>query len=253
MSLLDGPAPAHAPALMRVEARLRAGNEEERAVLLNLIEEDRVPDSGRAMFHLKLASSTRRAWRDRLVDATRATPRLLAVATPRPAAIQGAWWTHVPLRSLQKNGYVSLSLKAARPPRRVRLQRPLGRAASGFSFSTWITNKTGTNAEDLRDRLGLWFVARGEELYRIRFGVGTAPSRPLYIPTALDAGWYPAWRRPDPGHVDPWGMTRHLVTDAPSQHELLALPHIADDREAHYVGPILTDPPRGFFGTRRLP
>ena len=83
--------------------------------------------------------------------------------------------------------------------------------------------------------------------------VAMSPGRPLYIPTALDAGWYPAWRRPPPAHAEPWGMTRHLRSDAPSEPELLALPDDADSRLALYVGRVATAPPRDYLRARTLP
>jgi hypothetical protein len=259
MSLLDGPIPAHAPVLKRFEANFRkesrrAGGEEVGAVLLNLIEEDRVHPGGRATFQAKLATSKRRAWKDRFKEAVGSLPRHLPLPTPRPPAVCGTWWyTHLTLKALQSKGYLSRALTAARPPRRVPLARLLGRAATGEEHATWITNATSANADDLRDRLGLGFIGQGEELYRVRFAVESAPGRILYIPTALDAGWYPAWRRPHPSHADPWGMTRHLATDLPSAPELLALPDLADEQAARHVGPIRTAPPRGFLASRRLP
>jgi hypothetical protein len=253
MSLLDGPDPAHAPAVKRLKARLRAGNEEARAVLLNLIEEDRVPHTARAAFHAALARATHRLARRRFQEATWASPMALPVPTPRPAAIQGTWWHHVTLASLQKFNYFTLAVRPASPPPRLPLARPMGRAQNGANRSLWITTTTGPNADDLRDRLGLGGMMRDDQLYRVRMGVGVAPLRPLYIPTALDAGWYPAWRRPAPSHAAPWGMTRHLQTDAPSEPELLTLPHMADAQEAGYVGRIGTDPPRGYLRARGLP
>jgi hypothetical protein len=57
MSLLDAPSRAHAPALKRFEANLRASGEEAHAVLRNLLEEDRVHTSDRAAFQARLATS----------------------------------------------------------------------------------------------------------------------------------------------------------------------------------------------------
>jgi hypothetical protein len=253
MSLLDAPSRAHAPALKRFTASLRAGGDESRAVLLNLLEEDRMRASDRAAFQAKLATSKRRAWKDRFTDAAGSFPRLLPLATPRPPAVRGAWYTHVTLRSLLKHGYVAPVHTGSLPPRRVALVRPLGRARNGMNFSTWISSTTGPVADDVRDTLGLWFIGRDEELYRVRFGVETAPLRALYKPTALDAGWYPAWRLPHASHLDPWGMTRHLQTDAHGAPELLALPHFADERVASHVGLLRTAPPRGFLAARPLP
>ncbi|WP_437677910.1 hypothetical protein [Sorangium sp. So ce131] len=253
MSLLDSPDPAHASAVKRLRARLRAGNPEARAVLLNLIEEDRVLSGDRAAFHAGLAGSTRRLAKDRFKEAARVAPRTLSVPSPRPPAIKDDWWHHVTLKALRDYGYVSLAIKRSRPPPRIPLARPIGQSAGGAGVSVWVTSSTAPDADDLRDRLGLCTVKSGNHFYRIRIAVRSAPGRPLYIPTALDAGWYPAWRRPGPGHTDPWGMTRHLRTDAPSEPELLVLPDAADAREARYLGEIRTTPPRGYLRKRRLP
>jgi hypothetical protein len=174
MSLLDAVDPAHTPALKRFEARLGAGSEEERAVLLNLQEEDRVPDSKRAAFQAKLVSSRRRTWTRRFQEAAPVTERALPIGAARPT---GAWWHHVTLGALQKYGYVSLALKGSRPPRRLPLVRPMGRPAHGSDRTFWITDTTHPRADDVRDHLGRCFVMRGAELYRIRIGVGAGAAR----------------------------------------------------------------------------
>lgn len=253
MSLLKPAAPAHAPALKRLAATLRAGDEHDRAVELNLQEEDRVPDSRRRAFHAALAGSKRRAWKDRLKEAVPAAQRSLLVPTPRPGGVAGTWWHHVGLASLQKYKYVSLALhKGSRPPPRLRLARPMGRPENGADLPFWITSATSASAEDIRDRLGLCFIFRGEKLYRISIVVSASSLRMLYIPTAVDAGFYPAWRRPEVSHTEPWGMTRHLQTDLASERELLALPDSADAQEAHLVGVIGSDPPRGYLRERGI-
>ena len=47
-------------------------------------------------------------------------------------------------------------------------------------------------------------------------------------------------------------MTRHLETDAPTERELLMLPHDADALVAAYVGPVDTAPPKGYLARRSL-
>lgn len=249
MSLLDAVDPAHAPALKRFAARLRAGGEEERAVLMNLQEEDRVPDGKRAAFQAKLSGSKRRAWKDRFADASQVALRTLSVGAARPTTM---WWHHVTLAQLQRFQFVSFAMKASRPPRRLPLLRPVGRPARGMDRIFWITDATHPSADDIRNHLGLCLIPRGEELYRVRIGASAA-GRPLYVPSALDAGFYPAWRRPNPAHASGWGMTRHLETDACSQPELLAFPDAADERSANHVGPVQTDPPRGYLRARGIP
>jgi hypothetical protein len=239
--------------LKRFEAHLRAGNSDARAVLLNLLEEDRVSSSDRARFHAALVTSRKRAWKDRFSETARAFPRLRPVPAADRARVSGAWFSHVKLRALQDHGYVAPVMTAARPPRKLALRRSLGITSGGLRLSSWITTHTGTDPDEIRDRLGLSYVAKGEVLYRVRFEVDRTATRVVYQPTVLDAGWYAAWRRPDAGHSEPWGMTRHLATDAPGAPELLALPHPADQRVAVYIGPIRTDPPQGFLSARRLP
>jgi len=255
MSLLDSPASAHTPALKRFAATLRAGDEPDRALLLNLQEEDRVPESKRTAFHTALAGSKRRAWKARFNEAAPAAQRALPVPAPRPSSIGGAWWTHVALGALQKLKYVSLALhKRSRPPRRLPLARRIGQPETGADRLFWITDTdaTGTTADDIRNRLGLCAMARDAQLYRIRIEVGAAPSRSLYVPSALDAGFYPAWRHPGAGHAVPWGMTRHLETDAASERELLALPDAVDALEAGYVGLVRSDAPTDYLRVRGM-
>lgn len=254
MSLLDHPDPAHAPAVERFSAHLRTGDEDERAVLLNLQEEDRVPESRRAAFHAALAGSKRRSWKDRFVkDAAPAAQRALPVPSPRPSAIAGTWWSHVTFAGLQKYKYVSLTVhKGSRPPPRLPLARHLGVEETGTDRTFWITKAVSPSADELRDRLGLYYFGRGDRIYRVSIGVDRAPRRALYVPSALDAGFYPAWRHPGASHTHPWGMTRHLDTDAPSEVELLALPDAADALEAHDLGVVSTDPPRGYLRVRGI-
>ncbi len=253
MSLLDFPATAHAPAVNLFARRLRAGNEQDRALLLNLQEEDRVPNDKRTAFHAALAGSRRRAWNDRFKDAAPAAQRALPVPVPHPRGIAGTWWHHVKLKDLQRHKFVSLALqRVSRPPPRMPLVRRMGQPASGTDFSFWITSASSANANDIRDRLGLCATERGAQLYRISIGVSRAPTRALFVPSVIDAGFYPAWRHPGASHTDPWGMTRHLETDAVSERELLALPDAADALEAHYVGLVSTDPPHGYLVARGI-
>ena len=109
------------------------------------------------------------------------------------------------------------------------------------------------SVDDLRDRLGLYYFVRGDRIYRVSIGIDGAPRRALYVPSAADAGFYPAWRHPGAGHAHPWGMTRHLDTDVASEAELLALPDAADALVAHDVGVISTDPSRRYLQARGIP
>jgi hypothetical protein len=95
-------------------------------------------------------------------------------------------------------------------------------------------------------------MQKDTELYRIRIVVNTVSRRDLHIPTVLDAGMYTAWRRPDAAHTEPWGMTRHLRTDAPTEAELIALPHVEDTLDATLVGRITMAPSDEYLTMRPL-
>lgn len=253
MPLLEPSTPAHAPALRRFAARLREGDEQDRSLLLNLAEEDRIPDDKRDAFHTALVNSRKRSWKHRFWEAAPAAERALPVPTPRPAEISGTWWHHVPLRALERFRYVSPALHGvSRPPPRLPLRRPIGRPETGPDRSFWITAATNASADEIRNRLGLCLIIRGEILYRIRIEIDRAPARPLYIPTAVDAGFYPAWRHPGSGHSGACGLTRHLTTDAASERELLALPDDADATVAQHVGRVDTAPPRDYLRARGI-
>lgn len=251
MSLLSPTEPAHAAALKRFAATMRRGDDAARAVLQNLHEEDRLPHDACSLFQRALNCSRPRSWIAQFRSAARMSERRLAVASPRPSAIDGTWWTHITLEALQKYGYASKALKGAPPPRRLPLTRRIGTAADGAALTFWITDATSSSADDIRDRLGLCYLVRDQQVYRVRIDLTAAPARPLYIPTALDAGFYPAWRRPAPDHTAPWGMTRHLGSGAPCERELLALPHDTDTPTCDYVGAITTDPPTDHYRARR--
>lgn len=253
MPLLDFPATAHAPAVNLFAQRLRAGDEQDRALLMNLQEEDRVSDGRRTAFHAALAGSRQLDRKEQFKEAAPVAQRALPVPVPRPSSVAGTWCHHVGFGALQRYKYVSPALqRVARPPPRIPLARPIGQREDGSSAPFWITSATSTNADDIRNRLGLCLIISGEHLCRITIGVDRAPGRALFIPSAVDAGFYPAWRHPGPGHTDPWGRTRHLETDAVSERELLTLPDAADDLVADYIGLVSTDPPRGYLVARGI-
>jgi len=142
MSLLDSPATAHAPAVNLFARRLGAGDEQERALLLNLREEDRVPNDKRTAFHAALAGSRRRAWNARFKEAASAAQRALPVSVPHPRGIAGTWWHHVKLKDLQKYKFVSLALqRVSRPPPRMRNHMITAKALANLSepkLRAWI-------------------------------------------------------------------------------------------------------------------
>jgi len=238
--------------LKRFAVALSKSDYQAKALLPNLKEEDRLPADKCAAFHAALIRSRQRRWKDRFMEAVPAAQRAVQVPTPRPGCIVGTWWHHVPLGALEKYNYVSLALhRSSRPPPRLRLLRRIGRPEAGSDRTFWITDASGSDADDTRDRLGLCFILRGQHLYRIEVGLA-APHRALFIPTAIDAAFYPAWRRPGAEHTEECGMTRHLGTDVAAERELLALPDDADALQAEYVGPIKTDPPREYLRARGI-
>lgn len=254
MSLVDGVESGCASAIEQLVADLEAGTSEDRAVLLNLKEEDRIPESRRAAFHRKISgiASMKRA-ADRVYEACSVAYLTLAVAVPRPAVIRGPWRTYLSLSTLQKYGYVSkVTRPGSAPPRRLPLRRPIGRTEAGDDRVFWITPAAGTDADELRDRLGLGRIADREELYNVEVAVDAEPDRPFHIPTALDSNAAPEWRRPGPRHSSPWGMTRDLRTDDEAEPELLARPHTSDPLEANHVGPVRNAPPTDYLGKRLL-
>lgn len=254
MSLVDGAEPTCEAAVARLVADLMAGSPEDQAVLLNLREEDRVPDSRRAAFHSELVAVavTKKAV-DRIWDAAQVAFLVLPVPSPRPPALGGTWRTYVTLRALQKYGYVrKVTRPRSPPPRRLRLERPIGRPEAGADLFFWVTPKESADADELRDRLGLGHMADGEELYRIEIPMAASPARPLHIPTALDSRANPRWRRPPSGHKEPWGLTRDLRTDDAAEPELLARPHAGDPLEARHVGRIRRVPSTGYLARRTL-
>lgn len=250
LSLLKPSEPAHATPLKRFAACMRRKGDEERAVLQNLREEDRVPGDACAEFQRALSLSLGRLWVDRFKATSGVGARKLPVAVPRPTAITGTWWTHVPFSKLVQYRYVKTGLKGSIPPPKVRLERLFGRPEQAPDMSLWITNMTGDDADDIRNRLGLGHVMRGEWLFRIQVELTVSPTRPLFIPTALDAGYFPAWRRPPANHTEPWGMTRHLKTGKPCERELLALPDDNDASEGSCIGKVDTQPPKGHLRAR---
>ena len=253
MPLIEPSLPVHGPALRRFAARLRTGDPHDRALLLNLQEEDRIPDDKRRAFQEALVSSRKRSWKQRFWEAAPIAERALPVPTPRPSEIAGPWWNHVALGALEKYRYVSPALhRVSRPPRRLPLARPISRPEKGSDRSFWITPTTSPSADDIRDRLGLCLIVRGDILYRIRIEIDAVPDRLLYVPTAIDAGFYPAWRHPGANHTTICGMTRHLGTDVTCERELLALPDDSDALAAEHIGKVGTDPPGGYLRARGL-
>ena len=220
-------------------------------MLLNLREEDRVPAGGRTAFQAALAASAQPLAVTRVQEACGAALRTLPVPAPRPAAVSGAWRVYTHLDALLDYGYVDGSgIDLDRPPPRLTLRRPYGRAESGSERPFWMTTADGADATDLRDRLGLARYAEGVHVFRISLAIDARPARTLFIPSALDSGAFPAWRRPPAHHTDPWGMTRHLVTDAPTEPELVTFPDEADGRAATHIGPVATPPPRDYLAHR---
>src|SRR5215213_10068634 len=106
MSLLDRVESACVTAVKKLVADLSAGTRQDQAVLLNLREEDRVPESAMSAFHLELTIASGPSATNWLCSAAKVAQFLLPVPTPLPRAIRKSWWTYVTLETLQHYGYV---------------------------------------------------------------------------------------------------------------------------------------------------
>lgn len=250
MSLVDGIDPAVAAAVNEVVSFLKGGGREERAVLLNLEEEDRVPDGVRASFHARIAASAGKPI-ERFLQACWGHTCVLSVPDAERGRIPAAWRTFVTLKKLQETKYVSDAIvDAAEAPPRVAFDRAFKKVIGGREIVIWITTTTDRDADDVRDRLGLAFFSAGQVVYRIETSVDA--KRPLHIPSALDGGNGAAWRRPPRSHKEPWGLTRDLRSDEPREPELLTYSSDSDEKGATNVGVLMRNPSDAYL-KKRIP
>jgi len=251
MSLVDGVDPAVAGAVDEVVSFLKGGGRGEQAVLLNLEEEDRVPDGTRASFHARIAASAGKPPMGRFLDACWSHTCVLPVPDGDRGKIPAAWRTFVTLKKLQELKYASDAIvDAADAPPRLTFARTFKKESGGREIVIWITTTTGRDADDVRDRLGLEFFAAGHVIYWIEVNIDA--TRPLHIPTALDAGNGPAWRRPPRSHKEPWGLTRDLRSDDPREPELLTYSSDSDEKGATNVGELMRNPSDAYL-KKRIP
>lgn len=251
MSLLDGAKGQTAVAIKVFADELDAGGREDRAVLLNLKEEDRLPRVRRTEFQKALETSSGTA-RERLRMACQAGGQALPVPTKKRHKVKSEWRTYTTLDKLQRYGFASgAAVAPTEAPPRLPLARRYGTGSKGESYPFWITNMSdGGNADEVRDRLGLAHVPAGEVLYRV--GIRVDRQRSLHIPSAVDAGFSPPWRRPPNTHTEPWGLTRDLRNDFPAEAELLATPSDDDHKYAERIGLLHQSPPTDYL-IRRIP
>jgi len=253
MSLLDESIADHAAAVQRLRDELAAGSLQEKAALLNLREETRVPEDVRRAFHAALAVSTATTAIERFREACGIGLLSLDLGKPRPPAVRGTWSTCMTIDKLQRFGFVaSAQSPGVAPPRRVTLSRRYGTSADGAEHPFWISTCASHDANEVRDRLGLCLVLKGQHLYRLEVSVEVDPERDLYRPSALDSEAQPAWRRPPPEHNEPWGMTRDLRTDAAAEPELLTKSHREDGLYAAFVGSTTESPSTAYLTARSL-
>ena len=248
MSLLDGAGSAVAGAVARVASELESGTAMDRAMLLNLTEEDRVPGDARERFQKQLAGAPGSAVA-RVARACESAKLSVSIGETERDRLPPAWRHYASLRKLRKLGYVSnaASLDSEAPPI-VSLAHPYGAGRDGTLRAFYATTARGDDADNLRDRLGLDSVRAGDALYFV--DVPGAPSRKLHVPAAPDADARPPWRRPPRDHVAPWGLTRDLQSDAPSEPELLAHPLPDDPREARRIGRVARSPSAEYLAKR---
>lgn len=251
MSLLDGAKGTTAAAVKAFADELEAGGREDKAVLLNLKEEDRLPQARRAAFQKALETSTGTP-REKLRAACSGGGQALPVPTKKRDAVKTEWRTCMTLDKLQRYGFASgAAVAPTEAPPRVPLSRRYGSGPKGESYPFWITNMTDrSNPDEVRDRLGLAHLPAGEMLYRV--GVRVDEKRPLHIPSAMDAGFSPPWRRPPTTHAEPWGLTRDLRDDRPAEAELLATPSDDDEKHAQKIGLLRQSPPTDYL-VKRIP
>lgn len=247
MSLLDGAKGATAAAVKAFADDLDAGGREDRAVLLNLREEDRLPKTRRAAFQKAIETTTGTA-REKLGAACKGGGQALRVPAKKRNQIKTEWRTYMTFKKLLDRGFASgASVTPAGAPRRLPLSRPYDSGPYPF----WITNmKDRGNPDEVRDRLGLAHLPAGAVVYRV--GVRVDEKRSLHIPSAIDAGFSPPWRKPPATHADPWGLTRDLRDDRPAEPELLATPSNDDERHAELIGTLRQSPPTDYL-VKRIP
>lgn len=207
MSLLDGATGTAVAALKAFADELEAGGREERAVLLNLKEENRLPKKHRTAFQKAIEAAPGMA-QQKLNAACKTGGQALPVPAKKRGQIQPEWRTFVTFGKLLSRGLASgAAVTPAGAPRRLPLNRKYGSGAGGESYPFWITNlKDSGDPDEVRDRLGLAHLPAGDALYRV--GIRVDANRSVHIPSAIDAGFSPPWRRPPATHTEPWGLTR---------------------------------------------
>lgn len=241
MAVLDPTLAEHAAIL----AELEGGPREHRALLLNLREEDRLPAPVLDGFHRALSAAHGDA-PNRVTAACRVHLRQVPVDRSQRPRLPSDWCTVASLRKLQRLGYAThAALDPSEAPPRLTLIR---RYLSDQGWSLWIAPRTETDADDLRDRLGLFFLSAGEAMYRVMIPV--VDTRDVFVPTVCDSEGYTAWRRPPRTHSEPWGLTRNLETDDCELPELVTLPHTSDPLAAEFVGTTTRPSPDGFYARR---
>jgi hypothetical protein len=250
MTLLRKTAGPTSPDVDSLVDALQTSHAEDQAALKNLQDETRLPEAIVDAFFEVLCNCLAALPRDKAIDqACRQFTRQL----PRPrTSVDEPWETMVSLDALKRHGFYPDDENPGTTtpaPRQFRMARRLGTTITGDQLSLWATRPVSGTADEVRDRLGLFRVGTaGTTIYRVRLQVTT--TRDAWIPTALDAGTYPAWRRPPTHHTAPWGMTRHLQTDEPTEPEILLLADTEDSLLADLVGTTTTAPPNDFLSIR---
>lgn len=238
----------HAGGITDVETQKRL------ASLQNLDDEDRMGDAAVAAFQAGACGSLLGTAMEKVQAGCAESTLSLEVDSANHHRIEGDWYLYRPkdwLKYDQRTGpSTSPTLRIRSEPSQapLTLTQLLGTKRDGSVGSFWVTTYRPSNVDTLPDRLGLAHYDRPGEVYRVRTPI--VLGRPAYIPTCTDANAYHAWRRPGPGHTEPWGMTMHLATAKESEPELLLTDHAADERVAYYVGTLTATPSTAYLARR---
>jgi hypothetical protein len=244
MSLLDPADPSFAVDLNEIRRDLESGTREDRALLLNLREEHRLrPEDVRVFQEAAIKASGKS--RERIGRACLGLAQRMRLA-PDIFQSMGApkvWFTHHTWDKLQRYCNASdavLEDDSCTCPRKTQIE--------ARDCTYWVAPWTNKCPDEVCRQLGLALVDPNHDLYRIDVDINESVE--LFIPLLTDAGCYPAWRCP-PEADEKWhGRTRDLVTDDPSQPELLVRIQTSQKLWVSRIGRLSSRPPNSYLDKR---